>query len=358
MKDIQCFSYNGGAIQLVGIVDDYSSFTFERSYSGIGEWQVVISGYSHNADYFTRADFIKAGEGVAGLITKRTITHNETEYTITINGVELKGLAQKRIMTPAGGQADLHDRASPEAVIEGIITTQLLAPSNAKRKIAGAIVRDGIEGAKITYDGRFQNAAEEITGLCEAYQIGWYADIENGTIKWYVYHGVDRSASQSTNNRFIISFDYDTLVGGNYACSLYAVNTALVAGQGSGVERAIVMLGDENSALGRAEVYVDARDLEDASLLPQRGKEKLAEYGSENVFEITPAQNTPYRVEYDLGDIGTFKEQNIDFRLCSITEVYENDNFTLDFVFGYDANTLAGAMKRITSNTDALLRGE
>ena len=64
MKDIQCFSYNGGTLLFVGIVDDYSSFTFERSYSGIGEWQVVISGYSHNADYFAYADFIKAGEAL------------------------------------------------------------------------------------------------------------------------------------------------------------------------------------------------------------------------------------------------------------------------------------------------------
>lgn len=361
-KYIQCFAYNSGSLKLIGIVDDFQSFTFERSYSGIGEWQIVISGVSRSVSYLRQADFIKAGAGVAGLISKISEVKNETDNTITFNGVELKGLAQKRIvLPPTGSSHQTYNKTSPELIIKGLIEQQIISPASDNRKIQGSILIDAVSDTKITYEGRFSNVAEDIVSICEANQIGWYADIENGAIVWHIFHGKDRRATQSANSRLIISYDYDSMSGTNLEESLHITNTALVAGQGEGVERATIMLNNWNAGLNRTEVYIDARDIEDDSLLPQRGAEKLAEYGNNYVFEAVPASGyftTNYRSAYDLGDIGTLKEKSVDFRLTAITEVYENNQFYLNFIFGYDAATLAASLKRMTGNTQALISKE
>lgn len=350
---IKCYTYNGGLIRFVGVVEDYTSFTFERSYSGIGEWQIVISGYSQNAQYLRLADFIQAGKGVCGLITKRTETRDGDNWEITFNGIELKGLTQKRIVMPPTNEAYLtYKKQPPEYVIANLLSSQVTETED-KRKIVGSIAAYEAGTEQITYEGRFSSLSEDIVELAETYQIGWYADIEDLNIVWHIYKGIDRRASQSANNRFIVSYNYDNMSGSTLEQSRYNTNTALVAGQGEGVERKTEIVNDTNTGLNRTEVYIDARDIEDDTLLAQRGVEKLAEYGDTDIFEAVPAQGyfaDNYRLTYDLGDVGTLLEENIDFRLTSITEVYENNAFSLNFVFGYDASTLTAALKRLTTN--------
>lgn len=364
-KDIYLYNFFQGIVCFTGVVDDYDSFTFERSYSGIGEWQIVISGYSKNAERLLQAQYIRAGNGVAGLITKHSEVRNETEYTITVNGIELKGLAEKRIVIPSAGEThQSYTNTAPELIIKGLLEQQLTNTTDDARLIYGTVeIDDGIMTNGISYEGRFSNVAEDIIEICEAYQIGWYADIEDYSIVWHIYHGIDRKASQDINNRLIISYEYDSLDGGSFEQSFHTSNTALVAGQGEGVERATVIVNSNNQGINRTEIYIDARDIEDDAQLPQRGAEKLAEYGSSVVFDATPAQGfmtDNYRKAYDLGDIGTMKEAEIDFRLTSITEIYENNSFSLNFVFGYDAATLSSSLKRYVNNanTAALVESE
>lgn len=556
---IECYSYNGGNLKLIGIVDDFTSFTFERSYSNVGEWQIVISNSSNNAACLKKADFIKAGKGMSGLITKVSQVKNDTDDTLTVVGVELKGLTEKRIVMPKTGESHLTCKGTPEDVVKYILQWELTSPQDSKRQIAGQIVfdnnqenisstvewtpqqngignptltnirpiigrdyafvkkedgtvakmifpetiyggtinadgtgtitwkvlnleeitstwycwginaftkgytafvnyydwsktspmadteydsdnvgytmcshfvkanvseagkthcfglntgtgyrfvsialsndmldttssstaltsfkewlaeqtKDGIHiqiayklatpetftatTETLTYEGRFSSVSEDINTICETYEIGWYADIEDGAIVWHIYRGKDRKTSQSTNSRFIISYDYDSMSGSSLEQTIYNTNTALIAGQGEGVDRATTIINDSNAGLNRTEVYIDARDIEDDSLLPQRGAEKLAEYGSDYVFEITPSNSyfiNNYRSGYDLGDVGTLKEEGVDFRLTSITEINENNQFSLSFIFGYDTATLERAIKRMRGNTDALISKE
>ena len=54
-------------------------------------------------------------------------------------------------------------------------------------------------------------------------------------------------------------------------------NCAIVAGQGEGANREIVIVNDNLSGQDRKELFVDARDIEDGTNLADRGKSKLAE---------------------------------------------------------------------------------
>ena len=288
---------------------------------------MVISGLTENANRIKNANFISAGSGIAGLITDFAEEVNEKGITYTFSGVELKGLASKRIIMPPDGSAYLtYTNQSPEYVMANLIASQLIN-SSAERKFNGSIA-DFTEGTdKITFNGRFDALDEVLSNLAETYAVGWYADITvDGNIVWHIYHGVNRSIEQSDNNKFILSYDYDTLQTSNLQTTKTIPNTAVVGGQGEGVDRSIAMVGG-GSGLNRGEIFVDARDVENAAELPQRGQEKLAEYGDNTIFEITlsPLLINQYRKTFDLGDIGTIQTAAFaaDCVLSEITEVYE-----------------------------------
>jgi hypothetical protein len=366
MKNIKCYKYDNGVLSQLGIVDDFLSFSFSRSYSNIGEWTLVLDGNSLNAQRIKGTQIISVADGVAGLVYKCEENVAETgEYSVVYTGVELKGIASQRIVMPPAGLAyQSYVNKSPEYVIAQLITQQILTPSTGDRAINGSLAAY-IEGAEsISFNGRFDNVAEAIQTIANTYNVGWYADVQDGTIVWHIYRGVDRRKSQSDNSRMIISYGLDSFGDSSFANINLLPNVALVAGQGEGVDRAVTLTGS-GIALTRSEVDIDARDIEDSAQLPMRGKEKLAEYGDALTYEATFSQQfiNLYRNPFDLGDIGTIEDNRlaageVDFRLTEITEVYEGDKLRLDAIFGYDKKGLASAIKRTTGNTQALISAE
>ena len=75
-------------LKLVGVVDDFISCVFNRSYSGIGEWQIVIANGSPNVKRFRQARFIKLSDGVCGLIHQTATTISNEDDTTTFSGIE------------------------------------------------------------------------------------------------------------------------------------------------------------------------------------------------------------------------------------------------------------------------------
>lgn len=310
-------------------------------------------------------DFISIDDGVAGLVCGYEDVIQDGAHTITFQGIELKGLTRNRIVIPADGEAYQHYRkVSPEYVIAELLDKQLINPTNSNRRIYSTILPYEESDISITYDGRYQGLADEIESLATAYNIGWCASIEDGCIVWKIFHGTNRSAEQTENNRMILDYEYGTM--NNNALSLeYTKPTYMVvAGQGEGAARAIAQIGEDYSGLKRIEVFLDARDIEDNSLLPQRGEEKLAEYG-DNISYSASLSNQgirQYKIDYDLGDIGTIRDDKItdylNYRITAIEEVYEGNMLFVNLTFGYDKNQLKDAIKRMNSKRDALLAVE
>lgn len=218
----------------------------------------------------------------------------------------------------------------------------------------------------VKYQGRYSSLEEDVRTICEEFGLGVYAylDAEN-RIFWDIYKGVDRTKDQTANPRLILSYDNDTLDASDLENTLAITNYLVVAGQGEGADRAIAIVG---SATGfrRVEGFVDARDLEDASLLPARGAAKLAEYGDSVLFTARASVylRDRYRTDFDLGDLCTILESygdiqfEINARITEITECYEDGVMTLDLNFGYDRTGLADVIGRLRNETKALINKE
>lgn len=364
MKQIYCYKHST-PLTLLAVIDDFESFSFERSYSGIGSWQLTLDGTTLNAERIAGMDYIAMGSGVAGLVSKIKTENVDDRKVMTITGVELKGLADFRIIMPPIGQSHLAITGSPEYIMKELLRTQI-TEAGATRAITNVLLAPYTPiHSNISKEYRFQSLTEKIQELAATYSIGWYADIIDGGIVFHIYNGANRTESQSDNDKLIVSYERDSLLSSDYSMNLHIPATALVAGQGEGIDRDVVIVGDDKVGLDRKEIYVDARDLADNTLLPARGEEKLAGYSSDEVYDIALGQQmiNQYRINYELGDIGTVIDDVLptgkaDFYLTTVEEVYEDDDFRINVVFGYDKATLSYAISRINANTEALLNTE
>ena len=364
MKQIYCYKHST-PLTLLAVIDDFESFSFERSYSGIGSWQLTLDGTTLNAERIAGMDYIAMGSGVAGLVSKIKTENVDDRKVMTITGVELKGLADFRIIMPPIGQSHLAITGSPEYIMKELLRTQI-TEAGATRAITNVLLAPYTPiHSNISKEYRFQSLTEKIQELAATYSIGWYADIIDGGIVFHIYNGANRTESQSDNDKLIVSYERDSLLSSDYSMNLHIPATALVAGQGEGIDRDVVIVGDDKVGLDRKEIYVDARDLADETLLPARGEEKLAGYSSDEVYDIALGQQmiNQYRINYELGDIGTVIDDVLptgkaDFYLTTVEEVYEDDDFRINVVFGYDKATLSYAISRINANTEALLNTE
>ena len=310
-------------------------------------------------------DFISLGENVAGFVQHYEDTINDGVHTVTYTGIELKGLAERRIVIPASGEAYQHYyNKEPEYIIAELLDKQIINPTDTSRRIYGKIAPYTSYHSGITYDGRYQVLSEEIIELATAYDIGWCASIEDSAIVWKVWNGIDRTAGQTENNRMMLDYGYGTMNNSTLTVENTVPTYMIVAGQGEGAERAIEELNNGATGLNRIETFLDARDIEDDTLLPQRGQEKLAEYGDNSSYTATLSNQAiqQYRTEFDLGDIGTVRDEkldgSLDYRITSIEEVYEEHQIMINVVFGYDKNTLKDSIQRMNSKRDALLAVE
>lgn len=72
-----------------------------------------------------------------------------------------------------------------------------------------------------------------------------------------------------------------------------------MAGQGEGADREIVMLGSDATGLDKHVIFVDARDIENASVLPARGENKLIEHQRIISFQSEVLPHGPFQYEKD-----------------------------------------------------------
>lgn len=349
----------------VAIVDDYISLVFTRSYSGIGAWQMVLPLASKNAPLVLDADILHLRHGTTGLVTKISKSVSDGEETLTLNGIELKGLVRGRIVIPSTGltHVSYENNDAAQAVIR-LIISQITAAGN-ERTIPGAVLYSP-SGQELTYQGRFSSLEEDIEAICTEYDIGYYATLNSlREIKWEAYKGVDRQSSQNENSKMIFSYANDTLESSTLEISKNTPNFALVAGKGEGVDRTIATIG-EATGFRRIETYVDARDVENDSLLYQRGLEKLSEFGDSTLFSARVTDNVvkKYMVDFDLGDKCTIIDSiadttfKIGARITEITECYEDNALTLDISFGYDKTDLKSIISRLKTDTKSLKNKE
>lgn len=356
---------------LLGEVDTYSSLQWIRRWHKPGEFELHIDPAMQNADRLLEDVIIfKADKPEEAAIIKHREIEIQDDGTedLIVKGVMLGELVGRRITYPPAGSAYHYLHAAVETILKTYVTVNCVSPENKARVIPNlAAAPDHGRGQTIQFQTRYKQLDEELEKISVSSGIGWHVwlDIANQQYIFDVLIGRDLSAGQDLLPPAIFSTEYDNIQSQNYISSAIGYkNTAVVGGQGEGIDRKIVTIGQQ-TGLGRYEMFVDARDIgtkeagaeqltekQIEQMLIDRGREKLAEVDRIKSFEskLLSASNLVYRVDYDLGDIVTVVNREwgvtVDARITECKEIFEPNGFQLEAIFGNSFPTLIEKIKQ------------
>ncbi|WP_213950367.1 siphovirus ReqiPepy6 Gp37-like family protein [Tepidanaerobacter syntrophicus] len=353
MKPIRILS---PALDLQGEVDNYLSLTFCRSYHLPGKFQLVTNRKVQNTDKLNINSLIMLGADTfkTGIIRHKEIKTNEHgEEILTVKGFTLGAITKQRITIPPADNAQDIIEANAETVMKHYV--QRNCKDISEMEFPMLIIGDDQQrGEIIKWQSRYKNLGEELEQISSLTGLGWhiYPDFEQKKWIFDICSGRDFSVNQNTHPPVIFSPEFENISSQEFTDSLIGfANYVVVAGQGEGVGRDIVMLGSDDAGLDKHVIFVDARDIKNSADLSERGKVKLAEH--QRIIslqsEILTQGPFEYEKDWDVGDIVTVQNKDwnltLDTRIMEVEEIYEAGGFKLNVTFGSSLPTLAQKLK-------------
>lgn len=333
-------------------LDYFKNFAWNRKYFEPGNFSIetLLEDYidikSNNCKYLYCKEFRETAK-------LETLEYNSSSTSTTV------------IQTGRFLENDLSDRVIPttfkisgtsEQIAREIVTKYCI---NCKYPLFGGKLQLGKYkglGQKRTYQNTGGDIKTILYDLLKldglSYSIDY--DYELNTLTFNVWSGLNRTENQTENSWATFCKGFENIQNDKYSRDdTHFKNFVFVAGEGTGSGRTIVEIDKVAEGEERKELYVDARDLqsdEDTTedeyreALYERGLEKLQENNRVELaeFEIDPQSNLEYGKDYDLGDLVTYKNEDlelyIDNRIIEVSKVFDGENETTEVAFGDDYN--------------------
>lgn len=373
-KQIQIlvFEVNDTTFDSIGEVNQYESLIWPDKFNGYASFELWAPITEENSEYFKKGNILWCGGDNAAVIeiVKSEIDENGTK-TYNVKGRTLEMLLTTRIIW---GTYNAVNKDTSTAMYE-IVNQNCVNPSNANRKIPYLKLAEDLKfGGKITYQKTGGEVYDSLSTIASTYDLGFSVLFRPKTkeLIFEVLEGVDRTVEQSVNDPVEFSTELEDLLSSSYYTNDQDIkNVAFVQGEGSGSSRKSVTSGEANSkGFGRRELYVDARDLQSASVdengeeqnlspteytqvLTQRGNDKLSECKTTETFEaqIRVFGDVQYEFgkDYQKGDKVTVRDRQLNVVVSArITEVEEDfdDEYALALTFGYSYPTIMQKVKQ------------
>ncbi|MDO4444701.1 MAG: siphovirus ReqiPepy6 Gp37-like family protein [Bacillota bacterium] len=254
---------------------------------------------------------------------------NCTEEGVTLKGYSLPWMLTGRLaLPPAGKEYDVLS-GSYEDCIYALVEHNAISPADPKRKLPLWECRESLHrGGNCKYQARHTVVMDCITELSKVSGLGIGAeiDLKRKKIIFEVREGMDRTAQQKERPHVIFSDVHENVTNREYTLDdTESRNCAYVAGQGEGAARIVITVGDEFTGRDRMEVFIDARDIEDAAQLPERGKTKLAAMLPRESY--TSDVCAGYKAKWDIGDFVTALDEEYSITMMKqILEVEESQD--------------------------------
>lgn len=367
-------------IDLLYEIDRYTSLQFERSWQGVGEWELHLPG-SQNLNILTEGNLVLLGADGhrAGIIRGVRQEDAGSGIEVVLTGQTLNGLAAQRYTLPLedgynGGYDNVPALTSAaenpvpvpaETILKTYAARHLTAPADAKRKIPGLILSPDLgRGRAAVWMSRYEQLDAVLQLVSEYTDTGWeiFIDLNRRNLVFDVIPGVDRTTGQDKNSRVIFSMEFESAESLAYYhdVSNYR-NLAYAGGAGEGAQRLVLKVTndlEEPAGLERFETFIDCGALEltetDTTMsLSEEGKHKLLESPRTESLTATVAQSGSflYGRHWNLGDLVTVVDRSAgvarDARVTRVAERYEAGAYSLEATFGEAPQHLARAIRQL-----------
>ncbi len=343
--------------QTIGAIQVFNTLLWYRRYYSPGIFELHVP-----AEYF---DLINRGRYLyrndrteLGVIREVDFMRGEkNERTAYCKGYFAEHILSNNVIWPTFNQT-----GTPETLARSVVDQYVISPADASRKIRYVqLGQEQTGGTPITLQNTGDFVGDRLYDMLKTQEMSQrlvFNYVEN-TLRYEVWKGLDRRDTQTENSWAIFSDAFRNIKNAQYSRDESDhKNFAYVAGEGEGAGRKVAKVDiRQNQDEERRELWVDAKDLQqnndgtkytDAQyhdMLFQRGLEKLADYTAIEKVDsgIDPSANLVYGVDFDLGDLCTYRYTDVDIecskRITEIQEVLEGSKRTLNVIFGNDSAT-------------------
>lgn len=278
--------------ELIGIIDTAKSVIWHEEYYGVGDFEIYAKAtpeniYLLNAEryingeneirYVTRPDKIN---GIIGIIEAVNILDSLQDGKMIIaTGRFAKSILERRLIYRLSGKTNTPTvlRGNVEANIRQVVSNNAIScPFDNRRNIGELELGPSSSIPDIIIDANgnpaekqvsYENLLEYSDGVLQEYGLSGivYLDTDNVAkkLKYQVIKGTDRSVdNENSIDPIVFGKEYDNLTESEYIYdSSTEKNTALIGGEGEGVERFYSLVAPNKAGLSRREIWVDASSL-------------------------------------------------------------------------------------------------
>lgn len=286
-------------LNVVGIIDNYTSMIWTLRYNDIGDFEMYIKSTPEILEMCKIGHYIVRKSDSAMMIIKSIVQDESVENGnyITVSGVGVENIISQRIgwnVTLLQGRA--------EECIYTLINYNCINTDDTARVIPNLQLnplKHLITEITLT-DYLGVNVLGAVKQICDAAGYGFRIKFANGKLAFEVYDGVDHSKNQ-TSNPWII-FDGESLSETKYQrdSSNYK-NVALIGGGGENMNRVFSEYGTA-AGINRFEMFVESSET-DTDILTAAGRDALQKYKSVKTLDGELSNYHAYGINYDLGDI-------------------------------------------------------
>lgn len=340
-------------LEFIGEIEDFTSFIYERKWFTYSEFQLTVDEF--NKELFKEGNYIVVNNDPyrSGKINFINVVDEE----ITIKGSSLEFCFNDRITYPHINKDTFSMNDYAENIMYELTKYNAINSTLNNRNFENLTSKlSQGRGIKVSLETRYKYLCDELTSLAKNSKLGFFIklDFKKKRFVFEVLEGVNRTVNQQGNPPMIFSTRYDNVLEREYVKDINDYKTtAIVAGQGEGELRELIIVNDNLSGFDRKELFVDARDIEDGSNLSDRGLSKLSEKNIIESFECLIDTET-YRNDWELGDFITILDDEIgvitDTQIVEVREVYENGSLSVEPIFGDSISQFGEKFKQAIDN--------
>ena len=397
---VEIYSLEGGIgysrLELTGLVDDFASVIWKNDYYGAGEFEIYAPATEANMALLVPERYVMTscgGTDEVAIIERVEVANSLDEgRMITASGRFAKSILDRRIVyTPVydsgeGGNGYIwHCRSvtlsgKVDLAAISLVRDNAANPPKNNQYLKGDRHLPALGWNPGDYRSRYpetisisteeseESAEKQVTyknlldytdGLLEEYGLAarlfLYKDYDN-LLHYYVYKGVSRTVRDHPEGEPIVfSMEMDNLLNTDYVYDVSPIKTtALIGGEGEGLERKCAFAYEWISGMERREVFVDASsitsEVEEGETPPtmEEYRKQLEAQGQQTVA-TSPAEETlsgsidisnstlRYREDFYLGDLVTVEDRflgiSADVRILSVTEVQDENGYNIDMEY-------------------------
>lgn len=356
--------------EVIGIIDTAQSIIWHTTYKGVGDFEIYVQATPKNFELLAVDNYVtRIDTDDIGIIDKVQVNYSVTNgRMIVASGKFAKSILNRRHIYNLNGKRNIPtiltgnvEQAVRQVVNDNAINCLFDESRNIAELELGAlanlpetIVDDN--GTATQKQVSYENLLDYTEGVLAEYILAAKVVLsEENKLQYLIYKGIDRSVDNTEGNAPVIfSQDFDNLLESVYEFSKESEkNTALIGGEGEGLERFYTLYASTETGLKRRETFIDAssisKDYEDENrdertytdeeykkVLNSQGKQTLAELKPIETFSgainLTNGQFILNR-DFYLGDLVTIQDsaigKYINARVVDVIEAQDENGYSV-----------------------------